>query len=181
MTEYELTRRDALAVLASLGIGTAAATGLTWDGLVRESGDAGELDDHDRNLLCALADIVYPSAVSGVDEFVETYVVGRLQDDPNRIAGVADSLDYLDNYAVEWYDAPFLDLSPDRRETVLEGMGADVADPDLDGSDVERLRFYLINDLLYALYTSPTGGELVGIENPQGHPGGTGSYQRPPE
>jgi hypothetical protein len=181
MTEYELTRRDALAVLASLGIGTAAATVLTWDGLDRKSGDAGELDDHDRDLLYALAEIVYPSAVSGIDEFVETYVVGRLQDNPDRTAAVADSLDYLDSYAVEWYDAPFLDLSPARRETLLEGMGADVADPDPDGSEVERLRFYLINDLLYALYTSPTGGELVGIENPQGHPGGTGSYQRPPE
>jgi len=43
-----------------------------------------------------------------------------------------------------------------------------------------RVRYYLVNDLLFALYSSPTGGKLVGIENPQGHPGGTGSYQQPP-
>jgi len=180
MTEHELTRREAIAVLSALGAGAGAATALTWDRLDRESEDVGGLDDHDRDLLYALAEVVYPSAVSGVEEFVETYVVGRLQDDPDRIAAMADSLDYLDAYAEEWYGAPFLGLSPDRRETALEAMGADIAEPDPDGSEVERLRFYLINDLLLALYTSPTGGDLVGIENPQGHPGGTDSYQRGP-
>jgi hypothetical protein len=42
------------------------------------------------------------------------------------------------------------------------------------------VRYYVVNELLYALYTSPTGGELVGIENPQGHPGGHESYQHEP-
>jgi hypothetical protein len=42
------------------------------------------------------------------------------------------------------------------------------------------VRYYVVNELLLALYASPTGGELVGIENPQGHPGGTASYQQGP-
>ena len=41
----------------------------------------------------------------------------------------------------------------------------------------DRVRFFVVNELLFALYSSPTGGSLVGIENPVGHPGGTESYQ----
>jgi hypothetical protein len=59
-------------------------------------------------------------------------------------------------------------------------MGIDVVDSDPEGSDTEQMRFYLVNELLFALYTSPTGAKLAGIENPQGHPGGTTSYQQPP-
>jgi len=182
MTEYELTRRDALAALTGIGAGAATGTALTWSSLDdATTGSSARLDAHDRELLYGLAEVLYPSAVSGTDEFVETYVVGRVQDDPGRVGGMADALAYLDSCAAEWYDTPFLELSADRRGTALESMGADVADPDPDGSDVERVRFHLVNELLLALYTSPTGGELLGLENPQGHPGGTDSYQRGPE
>jgi len=70
------------------------------------------------------------------------------------------------------------DLSVADRDSLLREVGADTAPPDPDGTNAERVRFYVVNELLYALYTSPTGGELVGIENPQGHPGGTDTYQR---
>ena len=180
MTEYELTRRDALAALATAGVAT-GTTALTWDRLNDTDGSTGPtLTDHDRELLDAVATVVYPSEVSGIPEFVETYVVGRITDDPDRLAGTSDALDYLDSYAQQWYDGSYLDLSEQRQSTVLNAMGADVSEPDPDGSDVEQLRFYLINELLYALYTSPTGSRLVGLENPQGHPGGTESYQRGP-
>jgi hypothetical protein len=59
-------------------------------------------------------------------------------------------------------------------------MGADTVDPDPDGGDVARVRYYVVNELLFALYASPTGAELLGLENPQGHPGGLASYQRGP-
>jgi len=181
MTEHELTRRDAVAALTSLGVGVATGTALTWSSLDEAATDSPErLDDHDRELLYALAEVLYPSAVSGRDEFVEAYVVGRVNDDPDRVAEMEDALAYLDSYTEEWYDTQFSELSAERRGTVLEAMGADIADPDPDGSDVERVRFYLVNELLLALYTSPTGGELLGLENPQGHPGGTDSYQLGP-
>jgi hypothetical protein len=60
-------------------------------------------------------------------------------------------------------------------------MGVDLVDPDPDGFSAERVRFYLVNELLYALYSSPTGGTLLGLENPQGYPGGSESYQQGPE
>ena len=181
MTDYELTRRDALAALASAGVATGVAA-FTWDSL----GDAPEeqaveLTDTDRDLIDAVAVALYPSEVSGVPEFVETYVVGRVQDDPDRLTGLVRGVRYVDAYAEQQYGTPYLDLSADRRLTALKAMGAAVTEPDPDGSGVERVRFYVVNELLYALYTSPTGAELVGLENPQGYPGGTDSYQRGPE
>lgn len=182
MTDYEFTRRDALAALASVGVAVTASD-LSWSTLSEDTaGDTVALTDHHRDVLLAVADVVYPSAVSGTGPFVESYVAGRVVDDPDRSEGMADALDYLDSYAREWYDNAYLDLSPKRRETALKATGAHVTDPDPEGSDVERLRFYVVNELLYALYTSPTGGELLGLENPQGYPGGTDSYRRgPPE
>jgi hypothetical protein len=93
---------------------------------------------------------------------------------------MVDAIGVVDSYTREWYDDPFRALDADTRNEALERMGIDVVDPDPDGTDVERVRFYLVNELLFALYTSPTGGELLGLENPQGHPGGTSSYQQGP-
>lgn len=211
-----LTRRDALAVLAGAGIlgasggavlsrragldhragrdDRAARTGRdTLDG--REG--PGDLD-RILDTLVAVAEVVYPSAVTGIAPFVETYAVGRLTTehrpdqhrdadlntplDPARYrAGVGEATRTLDEYALERHGAGYADLDPETRDAVLRRMGVDVADPDPDGIDPNRVRFYVVNDLQYALYTSPTGGRLVGIENPQGHPGGTASYRRGPE
>jgi hypothetical protein len=60
-------------------------------------------------------------------------------------------------------------------------MGLSITDPRPAGTDRERVRYYLVDELLYALYASPTGGRLLGIENPPGHPGGLDSYQRGPD
>ena len=183
MTDYELTRRDALAALGAVGVGGAAIGTLALSG---EDGDGKEgenerlLDEEAVATVQAVADIVYPSEVSGVAEFVERYVLARARDRPEHARGMADAAAELDKYARDWYDSGFLDMDRERREEALEEMGVPVADPDPEGSAVERVRFYLVNELLYALYTTPTGAELVGLENPQGHPGGTDSYRRGP-
>jgi hypothetical protein len=177
MTEYELTRRDALAALAAAGAGGYAAATLSWD---RLDDDDRTLAENERATLVAVAETVYPSAVSGVDEFVETFVVGRLTERPDRQEGIVDAIATVDDRARDRFDAPFRSLGTAMRERLLEEMGVNVVDPDPDGIGAARVRFYLVNELLYALYTSPTGGELVGIENPQGYPGGTATYRRGP-
>jgi hypothetical protein len=186
----ELTRRDALAALAASGV--AVGTGAVLQGTpFAEDGDSGtaassdELPDdptaEDRMAtLLAVAAVVYPSGLSGVEEFVRTYALGRTEDRADYRRGMVEALSTLDRYARTWYDADFRDLDAETRASVLDEMGADAAEPDPDGPDSARVRFYVVNDLLFALYASPTGGELVGIENPQGHPGGTDSYRRGP-
>jgi len=191
MTEHELTRRDALTALAATGVGAAglSALALADDADGDSEGDSGDdrADDGEQPLgrrevetVQAVARVVYPAEVSGVEGFVERYVLGRARDQPAHARGIAAAVAEVDEYARDWYDRGFLEMDRDDREEALREMGAPVADPDPEGSAVERVRFYLVNELLYALYTTPTGAELVGLENPQGYPGGTDSYQRGP-
>lgn len=176
----ELSRRDAMAALAAAGATVAAGASLTWTSLRDDEGVDRAFDERETRSLVAVARTVYPSAVDGVPEFVERYVVGRVRDRHDYATGMADALATLDVYAESRHDAPFVDLDPTERNALLRSIGVPDASPDPDGTDAARIRFYLVNDLQYALYSSPTGGELVGIENPQGHPGGTGSYRRGP-
>lgn len=166
----ELSRRDLMAALAAVGVSNTA-------GCFEQPPVLG---DHERETLVALAEVLYPSEVTGIPEFVEQYSIGRVTDRPEYKRGMADAISTLDDYATDWFKAEFRDLELEDRDALLDQMGVDAADPDGDGSPPERIRFYLVNDLLYALYTTPTGGELVGSENPQGYPGGTTSYQRGP-
>jgi hypothetical protein len=176
----ELTRRDALAALAASGV--AVGTGAVLKGYPFATGGEPQSEDSSpearMDSLLAVAEVVYPSDVSGVEEFVRTYALGRTKDRPAYREGMVEALSTLDEYARTWHDADFRALDSEIRASVLDEMGVDTANPDPDGGDPQRVRYYAVNELLYALYTSPTGGKLVGIENPQGHPGETSSYQR---
>ncbi|SEW12653.1 gluconate 2-dehydrogenase subunit 3 family protein [Natrinema salifodinae] len=170
----ELTRRDAVAALATLGVG-----GGTLSGCVAPPGSDPVDVERLRETLVAAAEVVYPSEVSGTAAFVEAFLEGRLAD-PDHTAGVVEAVAALDDNAREWYDDRFAALSTADRDRVLRNVGADDADEDPEGTTAERVRYYVINELLLALYASPTGGKLVGIENPQGHAGGIDTYQRGP-
>lgn len=195
----DLTRRDALAALAALGAGSAAggvlsgsvdppraSTGrqrdLTEDagagGRTAADGEDGGASERVLRTLVAASEVVFPSDVSGHREFVETYVVGRLRDRPSYRAGLERTVSDLESTARDWYGDDFASLAPETRDRLLRDLGVDTAEPSPDGNVTDRVRFYVVNDLLFALYASPTGGSLVGIENPVGHPGGTESYQR---
>lgn len=174
-----LTRRDAIAALTAAGVavGGGGAISLPSD----DEGSDQPIDDRELTTLVAAADVLYPTEIEDVEQFVTRYVRGRTEDHPDRAAGIADAVTYLNDYSEAWYDGRFVALEPATREETLRRMGADTVEPDPEGTDVERVRYYIINELLFALYTTPTGGKLVGLENPQGHPGGIASYQRGPQ
>jgi hypothetical protein len=179
----ELTRRDAAAALASAGIAVGGGAAVLDPVPPREDARGAAADARASNTLDALvavARIVYPTPVESVASFVRTVTRRRFDARPDHAAGVREAVGQLDAHAAAWYDAAFLDLGRDGRERLLEDLGVDAAHPDPEGTPAERVRYYVVNDLLFALYTTPTGGRLVGIENPQGHPGGTDSYRRPP-
>jgi hypothetical protein len=180
----ELTRRDAVAALAALGVG-----GGTLSGCVAPPGSTAGQDgeptvdiDTERvhETMIAAAEVVYPTTVTGTAQFVDAFLEGRLAD-PTHATGLDATVAELNELADGWYGDPFPRLSPADRDRCLREVGADTAAENPDGQTRERVRYYVVNDLLLALYTSPTGGELVGIENPQGHPGGLESYQRGPD
>ena len=170
----ELTRRDAVAALAALGIGSGALSGCA---VPTASGP-----DHERirETMIAAANVVYPGEVSGIDAFVERFLEGRLED-RDHAAALDEVISKLDDLAESWYGDRFVDLPAADRDEFLQQVGADAAAENPDGTTAERVRYYVVNELLLALYASPTGGELVGIENPQGHAGGIDTYQRGPE
>ncbi|WP_135663958.1 gluconate 2-dehydrogenase subunit 3 family protein [Halorhabdus rudnickae] len=178
---HELTRRDAIAALSAVGASLAGCVAPSADSGGQSDDHDDPLTDHDRETLAAVAEVLYPVDVTAIQPFVERYAAGRVADRPEHAAGIADSVAYLDEYCRAWFDSEFRALSVGDRDGALRRMGADEAASDPTGGDVERLRYYVINDLLLALYASPTGAELVGIENPPGHPGGLASYQRGPQ
>lgn len=171
----ELTRRDAIAALAAVGVGgSVGALQLSTENKAKKT----PLSNEERETLNAVAAVVYPSEVSGISEFVENYVGGRISD-REFAEGMSSAIETLDDHAAAWFDSSYRELSPSDQERVLRGMGLDEMGSVPDGSRPERVRYYLVNELLYALYTTPTGGKLAGIENPPGYPGGTESYRTP--
>ncbi|RLM84038.1 twin-arginine translocation signal domain-containing protein [Halobellus sp. Atlit-38R] len=183
----ELTRRDALAALAAVGatVGGGVLAGRHDPPRADAASDAGSgsaaeptLSTDLLDLLDAAAEVVYPSGVDGRRTFVETYVLGRTENRPVYREGLQEAAAQLDAVARDWRGQPYADLDADVRDKLLRDLGVETAEPVADGTITERIRFYVVNDLLFAFYSSATGGRLVGIENPIGHPGGIESYQR---
>ncbi len=187
----ELTRRDALAALAAIGSAAGGTTAYLAhrrrgdrdevQGASEDSPSTGRNDEQEIETLVAIAKVIYPSAVSGITPFVERFMNGRIAARPALADGITASTDRLDRLARDWYDSPVLELAPEDLDGLLREAGVDTADAAPDGAPAERMRYFLVNELLYGLYASPTGGTLLGLENPQGHPGGLDSYQKGPE
>ncbi len=163
-----LTRRDAAIALGTLGVAGGVGLGVAW----RDRGDA---DARTLAVMVAAADVLYPTEVTGVPDFVEAFVGPRLSR-PEHGEALRETVDELDRRAERWYGEPFDELPVETRDSVLHEVGAATAAEDPDGTTAERVRYYVVNELLMGLYASPTGGELLGLENPPGHPGGIESY-----
>lgn len=131
--------------------------------------------------LTALAEAVYPPAVDVDRDFVERRIVDRVEPQPGHFDGLVAAIDAVDGRARARFGAPVGVLSVDDRRRVLRSMGVTAVHPAPDGTTAERVRYYLINDLLFALLTSPISSDLTGIENPPGHPGGREAYRRGPD
>jgi hypothetical protein len=178
----DLSRRDALAALTATGVAVGGGAALYLNGQSTERDSSGPPS---RNAgvetLVSVAQVVYPAEVTGIREFVRTYARGRMttgKHDPEAITAVTEA---LDETISAFYDAErFAELPEATRDEALREMGVHTAEPDPAGTTAERVRYYFVNEVLYALYASPKGGELIGIENPQGYPGGTNSYQHGP-
>lgn len=180
MVDYmKLTRRDALISLTATSLGF---SGLSWlmARLSNETADVSpdaSLPSQHLETALAVAEVVYPSKIEIEPEFVETYFEGQPE---NRREQFVETASDLDELARRCAGEPFAALSPEERTVLFEEIGVSRMGSDPNGTAPERIRYYLINSLLYTLYTSPAGGSLFGIENPIGHPGGYSSYQVKP-
>lgn len=171
----ELTRRDAL--LAFVGGGLVASAALVDEEIGR---DDEAVSEPDTETLTALAEVLYPSSVEISQEFVETYVLGRQTVDDGYLAGMSVALEQIRSTSRRETGRGYASLNVELRDDVLRATGADRAHANPDGTTAQRVRYYVVDELLYALYATPKGAGLVGNENPVGYPGGTEVYQRSP-
>ncbi|MFC6939915.1 gluconate 2-dehydrogenase subunit 3 family protein [Salinirubellus sp. GCM10025818] len=172
----ELTRRDAILALAGGGLVGSAALAEEVTG-----GGQRSLSGADREVLRSTAEVLYPTSVTVTDDFVETYVLGRQAVDEEYLTGVTEALETVRSTSRSETGRSYTSLDGGRRDEVLRATEADRAYPDPDGTVAQRIRYYVVDELLYALYSTPKGAGLVGNENPKGHPGGIEIYQRRPE
>jgi hypothetical protein len=175
----ELTRRDAILALGGGGIAVGAkAVGEEVAGTDASEGNGVSLSGTELDTLVAAAEVLYPTRVDPTPEFVGTYAGRVFADRSSELGGALES---VREAARRETGGRFEALPVGRREAVLRATGADRAYPDPDGTTAQRVRYYVVNGLLYALYSTPKGAGLVGSANPEGYPGGVEAYQRRPE
>jgi len=164
----EITRREAIVGLAIAGVGVELV---------------GDTDEQAQSLvatLLAAADVVAPPAVDVSESFVRGYVLGRARVDAEYERHIAEAASRLDAQAHREYQSTFASLTPSERRQVFRSLGVHLTHADPDGVLSQRIRYYVVNDLKYVLYSTPLGGRTVGVENPPGYPGGREAYQRGP-
>jgi hypothetical protein len=177
-----LSRRDTLLALASV------TTALGASGYVRSTQTSQQLADEPRDVataervatVTAVAAVVYPSAVDVDERFVKTAVFGRIEPYEGHFDGLAAAVDTIERYTRPRFGVSFAALPLMQRHRILEEMGVYAVHATPHGTAAERIRYFLINDLLYALFTHPMGSELLGVHNPPGYFGGNELYQRGP-
>lgn len=175
------TRRQFLVALGGTAL---AATAFGYRGDLRVSAQTapenGAVSASLVEATTAVARAVYPSSVTVDESFIERRVLGRVEPEAGHLDELAATVEAVDDYASARFGGRLTELSPARRRQVLQSMGVTTVHPTPDGTTPERVRYYLVNDLLFALFTSPLSSDLTGIENPPGYPGGVEAYQRGP-
>jgi len=164
-----LTRRQAIATVLSGGIvaGGGLRSGVAGRDAARSTSEA--LTGQEMRVVTAVAAVVYPADVSSPESILDGYLHYQ---PPDRLAEIQGAVRALDREAGRRYGESFAALSPGERETLLRELGVDRVGSDPDGTVPERVRHYLVDGALFALFTDASGGALLGVDNPRGYPGG---------
>jgi len=160
----KLTRRDALSALAAAGITSTAGC----------AGSDSNADGSPMETLIGVADVLYPSEVEPTEDFIEAFMFGRITDEEAYRERLTAGIETLNEVADEEFGSAFLALGADERVALFEETALRSGESVHDGTDVEQLNYHVLDELLFAFYSSPKGGELVGNPNPRGFPGGMG-------
>ena len=165
VVSMKLTRRDALSALAAAGITSTAGCA----GLSESNADTSPMET-----LVGVANVLYPSEVEPTKDFIEAFMFGRITDEEAYRQRLTAGIETLNTLADEAFGSPFAVLGDDDRVALFEQTALRSGDSVQDGTDIEQLNYHVLDELLFAFYSSPKGGELVGNPNPRGFPGGMG-------
>jgi len=173
-SDPRLTRRDAL---KAGGVGLLAGTGLTTIGstlgdapeAVSKDAENQDMTEMELKVLHAVAEVVYPPDVDVEIDFIGSYV-GQLN--ARRTEQMQAAIAGLQSRSQSAYGERFENLPIVAQESLLRWMGVDRVYPNPRGTLATRVRYHIVNGLLFALFTNPLGAGLFGIDNPLGYPGG---------
>jgi len=171
-------RRREWLVAVGVATGLAGVSGVDWASVVDRESTVSPVGRLETETLMAVAEIVYPTAVDYDEAFVVDHVESRSD---ARQQQIRDAVADLNGFARQWYGQPFPALSSATQRAMLRNLGVGRTGSDSTDTATERIRYYVINQLLFALFTDPRGSRPFGIDNPRGYPGGYESYQEPSE
>lgn len=164
-----VTRRDAIVALSAGGMAAVAGRQDVWEDDDARTGPEAA-PDHGMETLRSLTTVLYPSAVDVRDDFLSTYLFGRIAHDGSYKEALRAGVETLDELAREHHGAPFRLLNTDQQMRVLRESAVRSGESNPAGTAVQRLNYHVVDELLFALYASPTGGELLGNANSAGFP-----------
>ena len=87
---HELTRRDAIGALTAAGAASVAGCSSLF---------GGDEPNHEQATMRALASVLYPSQIDATDEFLQTYLYGRIADEAAYEADLQTAVETLDGLA----------------------------------------------------------------------------------
>lgn len=165
----KLTRRHA--ILAAAGV---SAVGLgTYELAAADAKTDGTFTQREQAMLTTVAEVVYPWELESAADVLVPYC-SRLDD--RRKAAMRRTLAEFDRMARSAFGVPLETLSADEGRTLVRALGANRVESRPAGTLAERVRFHLVNTVLFALMTHPSGTAPFDIDNPVGYPGGFASY-----
>jgi hypothetical protein len=123
--------------------------------------------------MVTVADAVYPGDPEQFRPVVRSYTT-RLGD--SRRGELLGTLSELDRISSRHAGSPFRTLAGPEATRLLERLGVNRVQSRRQGTLSERVRFHLVNSVLYAILTDPAGTGRFDIDNPAGYPGGFDSY-----
>lgn len=166
----KLTRRQTF--LGLLGASSAAGLG-AYELIDVPRSSRSTVSRDELETLLTVADVVFPADPRPLEPVIASYV-DRLGDGRTRalVATVAE----LDQAAYAQFGIPVRSLSRGECERLFEVLGVTRVQPRPEGTVPERIRFHLVNAVLYSILTHPEGTGPFGITNPVGHPGGFSSF-----
>ena len=162
----ELSRREMFWSLLGTGsVGGLAAYELS-EMVVRERKTASR---DDIESLLTVAGIVHPAESEAFEPVLSSYL-NQLSD--SRTQSILETIAELNKISRRRLGRPFHILSRNEAEQLFTILGVNRVQAAPNGTLAERIRFHLVNSVIYALMTNPNGTREFEIQNPVGYPGG---------
>lgn len=160
------SRRGVLAgVVSGSTLGALAVSGLAEF----RAPEIDHLSDRDLEVLLAIADAIHPTEPTRFRSPLVRYLEEKSDQRRGELQYTRIEFDQL---AVRRTGAGFVSMNARQARLFLHTIGVSRVQSQRKGTLVERIRFHLLNTVLYVTMTDPAGTAIFDISNPIGYPGG---------